>query len=215
MDLAGFGWYGFLAGAAPILLYIVFNRENYTYYESGFFRDFWHAMQSAPFPVGIRPFIEQLRSCFFSIPAMRFFIPDALPIPLPYYWLLVPGFVLAFWEKRFEIVLLATIPVFGAFVAKAIENRLLLPIPFWVILMSFTVCRVVEAAAMARRAGYSWRRSCVNTADGLVPSIRYIYSKTTSPFSIRYYAQPEVAVSRFLRHVVAGQEHPGPPQLGA
>ena len=49
--------------------------------------------------------------------------------------------------------------------------------------------------------------------DGLVPSIRYIYSKTTSPFSIRYYAQPEVAVSRFLRHVVAGQEHPGPPHL--
>jgi hypothetical protein len=49
--------------------------------------------------------------------------------------------------------------------------------------------------------------------DGLVPSVRYIYSKTTSPFSIHYYAQHEVAVSRFLRHVVAGQEHPGPPHL--
>ena len=49
--------------------------------------------------------------------------------------------------------------------------------------------------------------------DGLVPSVRYIYSKTKSPFSIHYYAQHEVAVSRFLRHVVAGQEHPGPPHL--
>ena len=49
--------------------------------------------------------------------------------------------------------------------------------------------------------------------DGLVPSVRYIYSKTKSPFGIRYYAQDEVAVSRFLRHVVAGQEHPGPPHL--
>ena len=47
--------YGFLAAAAPILLYIEFNREAYTYYESSFLRDFWHAMQSAPFPVGIRP----------------------------------------------------------------------------------------------------------------------------------------------------------------
>ena len=28
------------------------------------------------------------------------------------------------------------------------------------------------------------------------------------PFSIRHYAQHEVAVSRFLKHVVAGQEHP-------
>jgi DNA-binding beta-propeller fold protein YncE len=49
--------------------------------------------------------------------------------------------------------------------------------------------------------------------DGLVPSVRYIYSKTTTPFSIRHYAQHEVAVSRFLRHVVAGQEHPAPPHL--
>ena len=49
--------------------------------------------------------------------------------------------------------------------------------------------------------------------NGLVPSVRYIYGKTKSPFGIRYYAQHEVAVSRFLRHVVAGQEHPGPPHL--
>ena len=61
--------YGFLAAAAPILLYILFNREDYTYYESGFLRDFWHAMQSAPFPVGIRPFIEQLSELLFHYPS--------------------------------------------------------------------------------------------------------------------------------------------------
>ena len=49
--------------------------------------------------------------------------------------------------------------------------------------------------------------------DGFVPSVRYIYTKTKSPFSIRYYAQEEVAVSRFLKHVVAGEEHPDPPRL--
>src|SRR4029077_597588 len=86
--------YGFLAGAATILLYIVFNRENYTYYESSFIRDFWHSVQSAPWPAGIRPFTKQLYDCFFSGPAVRFFIPDTLPIPLPYYWLLLPGVVL-------------------------------------------------------------------------------------------------------------------------
>ena len=205
--------YGFLAGAASILLYIVFNRDNYTLYEASFLRDFSHAMQSAPFPVGIRPFIEQLRSCFFSIPAMRFFIPDTLPIPLPYYWLLVPGVVLAVWEKRFEIVLLATIPVFGAFIAKAIENRLLLPIPFWMILMSFTVAWVLKLRRWPGVQVVVGAVAALILLNGLVPSFRYIYSKTTSPFSIRYYAQPEVAVSRFLRHVVAGQEHPGPPRL--
>ena len=144
---------------------------------------------------------------------MRFFIPDTLPIPLPYYWLLVPGVVLAVWEKRFEIVLLATIPVFGAFIAKAIENRLLLPIPFWMILMSFTVAWVLKLRRWPGVQVVLGAVAALILLNGLIPSVRYIYSKTTSPFSIRYYAQPEVAVSRFLRHVVAGQEHPGPPRL--
>ncbi len=205
--------YGFLAGAASILLYIVFNRENYTYYESTFVGLFRHAMQSAPFPVGIRPFTKQLWDCFFTIPGPRFFIPDVLPIPLPYYWLLVPGIVLALWQKRFEIVLLATIPVVGAFIARSIENRLLLPIPFWMILMSFTVAWLLKLRPWPGVQVVVGAVAALILLDGLLPSVRYIYSKTTSPFSIRYYAQHEVAVSRFLRHVVAGQEHPGPPHL--
>ncbi len=144
---------------------------------------------------------------------MRFFIPDTLPIPLPYYWFLVPGVVLALWEKRFEIVLLATIPVVGAFIAKAIENRLLLPIPFWMILMSFTVAGLLKLRPWPGVQIVVGAVAALILLDGLVPSVRYIYSKTKSPFSIHHYAQHEVAVSRFLRHVVAGQEHPGPPQL--
>jgi len=205
--------YGSMAAATPILLYIAFNRQAYTLYESAFLHDFWHAVQSAPFPVGIRPYTDQLWSCFFSIPAVRFFIPDTLPIPLPYYWLLVPGVALAVWEKRFEIVLLATIPVVGAFIAKAIENRLLLPIPFWMILISFTVAWVLRLRSWPGVQVVVGGVAALILLDGLVPSIQYIYSKTKSPFSIRYYAQHEVAVSRYLRHVVAGQEHPAPPHL--
>jgi hypothetical protein len=47
----------------------------------------------------------------------------------------------------------------------------------------------------------------------LGPSIRYIYSKTKNPFAIPNYAQHEVAVSRFLRHVVADTTPPNPPRL--
>jgi DNA-binding beta-propeller fold protein YncE len=205
--------YSFLAGATPILLYIAFNSHNYTYYESSFLRDFWHAARTAPFPSGIRPYIDQCRSCFFRVPALRFFIPDTLPIPLPYYWLLVPGFGLAVWQKRFEIPLLALIPIVGAFIAKCIENRLLLPIPFWVILISFTIAAVLKMRQPAGLRIVLGVLTALVLLSGLVPSIRYIYSKTKDPFSIHYYAQYEVAVSRFLRHVVAGQEHPGPPHL--
>src|SRR5919106_3685900 len=205
--------YGFVAAAVPTLLYIAFNRNDYTLYESSFVRDFWHAMQSAPFPNGIRPFTKQFWDCFFAVPGPRFFIPDALPIPLPYYWLLLPGVVLALWYRHFEIVLLAIIPTLGAFVAKAIENRLLLPIPFWVILMAFTFAGILR---LRRRVGVRIILSGLAASilpTGLVPSIRYIYAKTKNPFSIRHYAQGEVAVSRFLKQVVAGNEHPGPPRL--
>ena len=205
--------YGFLSAATPILLYIWFNHEAYTYYESGFVRNFWHAMRIAPFPSGIRPYIDQFRNCFFSVPGYRFFIPDALPIPLPYYRLLLPGVVLALWQKRFEIVLLAIIPVVGAFIAKSIENRLLLPIPFWVILMSFTFAAIVRLPPWPGVQIILGVLATLILVAGFVPSIRYIYAKTKNPFGIRHYAQHEVAVSRFLKHVVAGQEHPDPPRL--
>ncbi len=205
--------YGFLAAAIPILLYILFNRDAYTLYESAFLRDFRHAMQSAPFPVGIRPYTKQLWDCFFTMPGPRFFIADTLPIPLPYYWLLVTGFALAMWQKRFEIPLLAIIPVVGAFIARAIENRLLLPIPFWVILMSFTFAGLLKLRPWPGIQIVLGAVAVLILLDGLIPSVRYIYNKTQNPFGIRHYAQHEVAVSRFLRHVVAGQEHPGPPRL--
>jgi DNA-binding beta-propeller fold protein YncE len=81
------------------------------------------------------------------------------------------------------------------------------------ILMSFTVAWVLKLRPWPGVLVIVGAVAALILLDGLVPSIRYIYSKTTSPFSIHYYAQQEVAVSRFLRHVVAGQEHPPPPQL--
>lgn len=206
-------FYGFAAAATPILFYICFNRGAYTVYESGFVQSFWHAMRISPFPSGIRPYTKQLFDCFFTVPGVRFFIPDTLPIPLPYYWLLLPGLLLALWQKRFEIVLLATIPVAGAFIATSYENRLLLAIPFWVILMSFTFAALLKLRQWPGVQTLGCVMSVLISLAGLVPSIRYIYDKTKNPFSIHHYAQEEVAVSRFLKSVVAGNEHPGPPRL--
>jgi hypothetical protein len=206
-------FYGFAAAATPIVFYIWFNRGAYTYYESAFVQNFWRAMRISPFPAGIRPYTKQLFDCFFTVPALRFFIPDTLPIPLPYYWLLLPGLLLALWQKRFEIVLLATIPVLGAFIATSYENRLLLAIPFWVMLMSFTFAALLNLQRWPGVQIVFCVTSGLILLHGLVPSFRYIYGKTKNPFSIHHYAQEEVAVSRFLKSVVAGNEHPGPPRL--
>jgi hypothetical protein len=120
----GFNWravlaviYGFAAGAMPILAYIVFNRHDYAFHASSYLDSFWQAVRGHPSPNDITYYLRHLWSAFFTIPGPRLFFPDALPIPLPYYWLLLPGFALALWQKRFEIVLLATIPVVGVFVS--------------------------------------------------------------------------------------------------
>jgi hypothetical protein len=121
--------------------------------------------------------------------------------------------VLALWQKRFEIVLLAIVPVAGAFIAGAIENRLLLPIPFWVILMSFTFAGILKLRPWPGIQIILGAIAVLILLDGLFPSVRYIYSKTTNPLGIRHYAQGEVAVSRFLRDVVAGKPPSIPPRL--
>jgi DNA-binding beta-propeller fold protein YncE len=208
--------YSFLAAATPILCYIIFNRGSYTYYEGAYIRDFWHALRGIPAPHDVRYYVTGVWNCFFAAHFWpRLLFPDFLPIPLPYYWFLVPGVVLAVWEKRYEVVLLATLPVVGVFVTggPAVEQRLLLAIPFWIILMSFTFAALLKLRPWPGVQIVVCALAALILLDGLVPSVRYIYSKTKSPFSIGQYAQHQVAVSRFLKHVVAGQEHPEPPRL--
>ena len=208
--------YSFLAAATPILCYIIFNREHYTYYEGAYLHQFWDAVRGTPAPNDMRYYVTGLWNCFFAAQFWpRLLFPDFLPIPLPYYFFLVPGLVLTLWQKRFEIALLATLPVVGVFVTggAAVEQRLLLAIPFWIILMSFTFAALLKLRPWPGVQIVACALAALILLDGLVPSVRYIYSKTTSPFSIGHYAQRQVAVSRFLKHVVAGQQHPGPPHL--
>lgn len=205
--------YGCVSAAMPILCYIVFNPVEYTRYESGFIHGFWQAMLGHPSPMDMNGYVRQLWSCFFSIPGPRFFIPDVLPIPLPYYSLLLPGLVLALRQERYEIALLAVVPVVGAFIATCYENRLLLPIPFWIILMGFTLDWLLRLELRSGLKIPIWGVAGAMVIAGLAPSLQYISNKTKNPFSIRHYAQEEVAVSRFLRRIVAGKQPANPPRL--
>jgi hypothetical protein len=96
---------------------------------------------------------------------------------------LVPGIVLAVWEKRFEVVLLATLPVVGVFVTggAAVEQRLLLAIPFWIILMSFTFAALLKLRPWPGVQILFCAIAALILLDGLIPSIRYIYAKTKNP----------------------------------
>jgi hypothetical protein len=203
--------YGFLAGAMPILLYIIFNYAAYTRYEKQFVDDFLNALLGKPSRGDLAWYTTALWKCFFKYPGERQFIPDVLPIPLPYYFFLLPGLVLAVVKRRYEIAMLATIPVVGGFVAGAAERRVgLLPMPFWIILMAFTFAALLQLKSRISFKVYLWGASVIILMVGLFPSIQYIHEKTKSPFSVYHFAQAEVAASRFLKNIVAGREPTNP-----
>jgi hypothetical protein len=219
----GFNWrrvltviYGFAAGAMPILAYIVFNRHDYAYHASSYLDSFWQAVRGHPSPNDITYYLTQLWRLFFSVPGPRLFVPDVLLIPLPYYFFLLPGVILALREKRYEIALLAAISVVGVFISSGgvLEHRLVLVIPFWIILMSFTFAGLLNLKMRSGLKVCVWGAAAVILMLGLVPSIQYIHATTNSHYlSMAHWKQGQVAVARFLRHVVAGQEHPDPPHL--
>jgi DNA-binding beta-propeller fold protein YncE len=179
---------------------------------------FWQAVRGHPSPNDLTYYLRHLWSSFFTIPGPRLFFPDALPIPLPYYWLLLPGFVLALWQKRFEIVLLATIPVVGVFVSggmtgSTVEHRLLVAIPFWIVLIGFGLNSVTQLRLPLSFKILLWGVSAALLVTGLVPAIQYIYTKAKDPSSISYFEQQEVAVARFLKGIVAGKTPASVPRL--
>jgi hypothetical protein len=209
--------YGFLAAATPILCYIIFRRGDYTYYEGAYLHQFWDAVRGTPAPNDMRYYVTGLWKCFFAAQFWsRLLFPDFLPIPLPYYWFLVPGVVLAVWEKRFEIVLLATLPVVGVFVTGdlPLSSGLLLAIPFWIILISFTLAGLLKLRPWPGVLIVVGVLAGLILLKGLGPSIRYIYNTTKNHYlSMAHWRQGEVSVARFLRNVVAGRESPNPPPL--
>jgi hypothetical protein len=179
--------YSFLAAATPIL----FNWGLYRYYEGTYLQQFWNAVRGTPAPNNIQYYVTGLWKSFFAAQyGPRLLFPDFVPVPLPYYWLLVPGFVLALWQKRFEIVPMAMLPVVGVFVTggPAIEQRLLLAIPFWIILISFPLAALLKLRPWPGVQVVASALAALILVEGLVPSVRYIYSKTTNPFSIGQFA---------------------------
>jgi hypothetical protein len=205
--------YGFLAGAMPLLLYIAFNYAAYTGYEKEFIDHFFDALMGKPSRTGFRWYVTRLWGCFFRNPGERQFIPDALPIPLPYYLFLLPGLVMALIRKRYELVMLAIIPVVGGFVAGAEERRVgLLPMPFWIVLMAFTIAAIVQLKSRPLLKASLSGAAMIVLLTGLIPAVQYISGKTRNPFSVYHFAQEEVAASRFLRNIVAGKQ-PADPHL--
>ena len=138
---------GFIISALPMLIYILYNYSDYAIREKGYMDEFFNTYKTQGLE-GIRTlYFNRLLDIFFApFTYFREFMPDFKVIPIPYYFFLVPGLVIAFIKKRYEIIILALLPIAGAFVAGGYDFRVLHAAPYWIILMAFTHNEILKIA---------------------------------------------------------------------
>ncbi|WP_331921699.1 hypothetical protein [Pseudobacteroides sp.] len=143
----------------------------------------------------------------------KWFIPNFTAIPAAYWFLIIPGIIVALGRRYYHIVLLAVIPAAGAFIAGCADYRVLHGAPFWVLLiacafsMSF---RINDNHKLKKyKLGYIVLSLCiVVTLLGLYPSMRYIYKMASNPNSLQLLPHKDVEVARFMKDVAAGIDKP-------
>ncbi|MFN2621582.1 MAG: hypothetical protein ABR611_01940 [Chthoniobacterales bacterium] len=204
---------GLLASMVPLIVFVHYNWNLYFGHEKDLSALFFQAYKNRA-SGALKPYLTDLRSIFFApYSGMRLSMQDYVLIPFWYYAFLGPGLLIALWRKHFEIILLATVPIVGAFVSTAYDFRVLHAAPFWIISMAFAL------HALTRLRRIRWlRHSAIQAlvfmvtacllAAGWIPSVRYLYAKSKNPFSVYLLGQHDVPVARFIRDIVAGVPHP-------
>lgn len=202
---------GFIISAAPILTYILFNYNDYSLREHGLLRDFLESFSKGGL-FGIAPYTNQLKLLFFAKKTFeRQFLVDFYPIPLTYYFLLVPGLVILFYKKRFEILLLATIPIFATFVSGSYDFRILPAAPFWIISIIYFIDWLRQKFIVDRKSWINWfflSFSFLLVLIGLLQSISYIIKVSEDPNYQYLLPHKDVAVSRVVQDLVIAANNP-------
>ena len=204
---------GLAASMVPLILFVHYNWNLYFGHEKDLSVLFFQAYKNRA-TGALKPYIEDLRSIFFApFSGKRLAMQDCVLIPFWYYVFLIPGLLIALWKKHFEIILLAIVPIVGAFVSTAYDFRVLHAAPFWIIVMAFTLHGLTRLHRIAWLRHYAIQlvifiaAACV-LAAGWIPSVRYLYAKSKDPFSIYLLSQHDVPVARFIRDIIAGVPHP-------
>ncbi len=201
----------FLIAATPLLVYIAFNREDYFRREQGMLTGFVSLFVDQGY-AGIKPFVDELGEMFFAPDTFqRMWLHNFPIIPTAYWLLLIPGLAIALVRRRFEIVLLAIIPVFSALLSGAYDFRVLLAAPIWVIAIAYALDAVwVGRADRAPRPRWFAANmiALAIVAAGLVPAATYLWGVSRDTHAQYLLPHRDVAVSRLVQDVVAGSARP-------
>jgi hypothetical protein len=200
----------FIICATPLLVYILFNYDNYVLRERGLLHDFVSLYLKGGL-AGIQPYLNQLTELFFAkFTYERQFLSDFYIIPLGYYFLLIPGFIIAFVKRRFELIFLALIPVFGALISGSYDFRVLLAVPIWVICIAYYLDFIFKSnKPFFKNLRYVFVIiSLFCLLLGLIPSIIYLWKVSKDPNHLYLLPHKDVAVSRLVQDIVVGSKNP-------
>lgn len=219
---------GTIISSIPLLMYIAFNKTSYFANESHYMNAFLDTLKRQGFE-GFKSFCLRMKDCLFGFSWYKWFIPDYPLIPIPYYLFLIPGMMIAFCRKQYYLITVALVPPAGAFISGFSDYRVLMSCPVWIVLMAFTINEMVKfkyglvkenyfiknfkkySSRLIKRFKYkliTLPAAVIIIAVTVIPCINYICEKSKDPYSIRFFAQKDVAVSRFVRDIAAGVPDP-------
>ena len=201
----------FIISATPLLAYILFNYDSYITREKGILREFLTLFRQGGFPA-IKPYVDKVIELFFANHTfLRQFVADYYIIPLPYYLLFIPGTVLVLTKKRFEIIFLSLIPVFGALLSGPYDYRVILAAPFWIICIAYSLNHVFGSESLNQNSIKSYLLMAISffcILAGLITSSSYILKVSNNPNYQHFLPHKDVAVSRLVQDIVVGAENP-------
>jgi len=193
---------GFLISSMPMLMYMYYNPVYFSL-EGDYLNKFIQALRFYGLN-GIKENIDRFYNCFFGYTWHRWFLPDFVLIPFAYYLLMVPGAIIAFLRKRYEYVAICAVSFTGAFIAGFSDYRVLMVCPLWFIFMAYGLNAVTRLKVLPVFRYINYGIIIAILLTGLIPGIAYLNRKSKDPYSVHYFAQKDVAVSRVLKGIVAG-----------
>lgn len=197
----------FFISSSPLFIYIASNYSLYNIRETNLIHDFLQKFQAGGL-VALQPYFDQIKEIFFAKHSYkRWFLPDFYVIPLPYYIFIIPGLILAWFKRRFEIVFLSLIPTLGAFVSGGYDFRVLLAAPIWIICIAFSF-NFLKNLFPKKYFLFVATTILIIISFGLFPSIKYIFSISKNPNSLWLLPHKDVAISRLTQDIVVGASNP-------
>lgn len=214
--------FGVLASSMPLIIYAAYNWETYSTIESYYIDLFFKTIKEQGFE-GFMTYFDRMKDCLFGTSYAKWFMPDYPLVPYAFWVLLIPGLFISFFKKHFHYPIIVLLVSAGAFVAGYSDYRVLHSSPFWIIVMAFTINEIFKLS----KWGFGKLAGKINTENlpvisrtaalvvsavvvllGVIPSAAYIYKLSEDPFSVHHFNQKPVAVSRYIRDIVAGDPNP-------